>query len=309
MKKTIKLLGLVLGCVAMLTACSDDNDSNPIANRAPSELILNTPAVADQYIELTDSTTISFTWSEPDFGYSALATYRFQVGVVQQDGSVKWDEKDGAPNFLDTPYNIWNADVSAEEIAMSISNIDGFKTIDDYVDMGIRTIAFRVYGNIRSGEREDIAGTGVFSNAVYLKNVQSYAVVKEPGWIYICGNLTGWKEPGMANKEFYDASWRITETGVGTNIFKASLNLDRQDGDYIQFRFYTALTGWDTDSSIGLSENTDLEFDADGKYSGAILSNGRYEGNYKFTVASAGTLDITVNLNTNKVEFVFTPNN
>lgn len=308
MKKTIKLLSFVLGCAAMLTACADDNDSNPTANRAPSELVLNTPAVANNYIELTDSTTISFTWSEPDFGYSALATYRFQVGVVQDDGSIKWDEKDGNPLFLDTPYNIWNADVKAEEIAMSISNIDGFKTIDDYVDMGIRTIAMRLYGNIRSGEREDVPGTGVFSNAIYLKNVQSYAVVKEPGWIYIVGNLTGWKEPSAANKEFYDESYRITETAVGTKIYKASIPYTFDNGDYVQFRFYTALTGWDTDSSIGLKDNKDLEFDAKGKYTGAILTGARYEGNYKFPVTAAGSLDITVNLNTNKVEFVYTNN-
>lgn len=308
MKKTIKLLSFVLGCVAMLTACADDNDSNPTANRAPSEFVLNTPAVANNYIELTDSTTISFTWSEPDFGYSALATYRFQVGVVQNDGSIKWDEENGTPLFLDTPYNIWNADVKAEEIAMSISNIDGFKTIDDYVDMGIRTIAIRVYGNIRSGEREDVPGTGVFSNAIFLKNVQSYAVVKEPGWIYICGNLTGWKEPSAANKELYDEKYRITETAVGTKIYKASIPYNFDNGDYVQFRFYTALTGWDTDSSIGLKDNKDLEFDANGKYTGAILTGARYEGNYKFPVTAAGVLDITVNLNTNKVEFVYTNN-
>ncbi len=293
----------------MFTACSDDNGSNPTANIAPSEFVLNTPAVAENYIELTDTTTISFTWSEPDFGYSALATYRFQVGVVQNDGTIKWDEKNGSPNFLDTPYSVWNADVSAEEIAMSISSIDGFETIDDYVDMGIRTIAIRLYGNIRSGEREDVPGTGVFSNVVYLKNVQSYAVVKEPGWIYICGNISdNWKEPSEANKDIYDAKYRITETGVGTNIFKASIPYDLAYGDYLQFRFYTKLTGWDTDSSIGLKDNKDLEFDANGKYTGPILTGARYEGNYKFTVTAAGVLDVTVNLNTNKVEFVYTNN-
>lgn len=308
MKKTIKLLALVLGCVGMLTACSDDNGSNPTADKAPSELILNTPAFAEQYIELSDDTTIPFSWSEADFGFSALATYRFQVGVVQADGTIKWDNKDGEPLFLDTPYSVWTANVSAQEMAMSINNIDGFKTKDDYVDQGIRPIAVRLYGNIRSGEREDVPGTGVFSNVVYLRQVQNYAKIKEPAWIYVVGNFTGWKEPSKANKEFYDENWRITETEVGTNIFKASLKLDRQDGDYIQFRFYTELTGWDTDSSIGLSDNKDCEFDASGKYTGPILTDGRFEGNYKFTVASAGTFDVTVNLNTNKVEFVFTPN-
>jgi hypothetical protein len=309
MKNIMRMFAFVLGCVGLLTACSDDNDSNPIANKAPSELVLNTPAIANQYIELTDKTTLSFTWSEPDFGYSALATYRFQVGVKQEDGTVKWNvDKNGEPKFLKTPYTVWNADVSAKEVAMAISNVDGFESIDDYVDMGVRTIAFRLYGNIRSGVGEDVEGTGVFSNPVYLNNVQSYAVVEEPGWIYICGNITGWQEPGAGNKEFYD-NWRVTETGVETGIYKASFHLDRQDGDYIQFRFYTELTGWDTDSSIGLSKNEDCQWDSDGKYKGKILTDGRYEGNYRFDVASAGTLDITVNMNTNKVEFQFTPDN
>ena len=235
--------------------------------------------------------------------------YRFQVGVKQDDGTVKWNvDKNGAPKFLKTPYTVWSADVSAKEVAMAISNVDGFESIDDYVDMGVRTIAFRLYGNIRSGVGEDVEGTGVFSNPVYLKHVQSYAVVEEPGWIYICGNITGWQEPGAGNKEFYD-NWRVTETGVETGIYKASFHIDRQDGDYIQFRFYTELTGWDTDSSIGLSKNEDCQWDSDGKYKGKILTDGRYEGNYRFDVASAGTLDITVNMNTNKVEFQFTPDN
>ena len=306
MKKTIKLLGLVLGCMAMFTACSDDNDSNPTANRAPSELTLNTPAIANQYIELSDTTTISFTWSEADFGFSALATYRFQVGVVQADGAIKWDEKDGTPLFLDTPYSVWNADVSAQEMAMSINNIDGFKKVEQYVDQGIRTIAVRLFGNIRSGQREDVAGTGVFSNPVYLKQVQNYPKIKEPAWIYIVGNLTGWKEPSVANKEFYDESYRITETEVGNNIFKGKVKYAFDNGDYLQFRFYTSLPGWDHDGSIGLADNQDFEFDANGKYEGKILSDSRYEGNYKFPVTSAGTLDVTVNLNTNKVTFVYT---
>ena len=93
---------------------------------------------------------------------------------------------------------------------------------------------------------------------------------------------------------------------MGTNIFKGKVKYTFDNGDYLQFRFYTALTGWDTDSSIGLSANEDYEFDANGKFEGKILSDGRYEGNYKFPVTSAGTLDVTVNLNTNKVSFVYT---
>ena len=118
--------------------------------------------------------------------------------------------------------------------------------------------------------------------------------------------MTGWKEPSVANKEFYDEYYRITETEVGNNIFKGKVKYAFDNGDYLQFRFYTSLPGWDHDGSIGLADNQDFEFDANGKYEGKILSDSRYEGNYKFPVTSAGTLDVTVNLNTNKVTFVYT---
>ena len=83
------LLGTLLICIASLfTSCKDDRDDNPTFKH-PTSFTVNTPASTDQYIQLSPTNTVHLTWSQPDYGYNALATYSIQVGVLQDDGTIK----------------------------------------------------------------------------------------------------------------------------------------------------------------------------------------------------------------------------
>ena len=179
MKKILSFALMLLGGVAMLTSCSTDRDSNP-SIKSPTSFTINESPVAGMYIQLSPTNNVNLTWSQPDYGYNAFATYNIQVGLVD-NGTVTWNEKDGEPKFLSTTYKECNANISGAEIAEAICAIDGFKDVDSYVDMGFREIALRVYACLNTSMREEIEGTGILSsNYVTFPHMAAYNAIKSP---------------------------------------------------------------------------------------------------------------------------------
>ena len=88
------LLGtlLIFSIASLFTSCKDDRDDNPTF-RTPTEFKVNTPAMTDQYIQLSEDNTVHLTWSQPNYGYNAQASYSIQVGVVQGDGIIAAGDK------------------------------------------------------------------------------------------------------------------------------------------------------------------------------------------------------------------------
>ena len=80
MKKIFKSTLLLLCGVALFTACSDDNDSNPTVLN-PASFQLNTPALATQAVDLASGGEMAFTWSQPDYGFPAPVDYQLQVSL------------------------------------------------------------------------------------------------------------------------------------------------------------------------------------------------------------------------------------
>lgn len=74
MNKIIKSMLMMVVGLGLLTACSDDTDSNPTVV-TPTKFVLNTPAAANQPIDLTNSTTVNLTCSQPDYGFPASTGY------------------------------------------------------------------------------------------------------------------------------------------------------------------------------------------------------------------------------------------
>ncbi len=307
MKKIFNSLLLLLCAACVLTGCKDDRDSNPTIKQ-PTSFVLNTPALADQFIKLSADNKVNLSWSQPDYGYNALATYQVQVGLTADDGSVKWLEEDGAPKYLETTFTECNVNVSGAEIAEAICELDGFEDKDEYVDMGYRKIAFRVHASILSSLGADVPGTVIESNTVYFNNLAAYCNIKSLGYLYIIGSCNGWPEPSAKNAEaLYD--WRIYETEIGSKVYKGEVEMPEGD---LTFRFYSELTGWgdwkegDSDDkllgSIGWQkkdESAVYEF-TDGVFEGACM---RGKGAWQFNGFAGGTMAITVDRIQNKVKF------
>lgn len=298
MKKIFSLAMMLVSVLALFTACDEDRDSNPVIT-SPTTFTINQSPVADQYIQLAKGNNVNLTWSQPDYGYNAFATYKIQVGLVGDDGKVTWNEKDGKPKFLASTYTKANSNIDGEGIAAAICELDGFKDKTEYVDKGYRQVALRVYSCIETSMGEEIAGTGIMSsNYATFKHMAAYNAVKSPGFIYIVGSLDGWKEPNAGNADYYK-DWRLFENEDGIDSKEYHGTFEAPAGD-LMFRFYTALTGWDADSYGSREDDNPVEvsFDASGSYEGKLVKG---KGSYKFAGFPGGKVKITVNMKKNTV--------
>lgn len=309
------LLGTLLVCIAgLFTSCKDDRDYNPTF-QTPMSFQVNSPASADQYIQLSAENTVHLTWTQPDYGYNALATYSIQVGVPQADGTITWCQKNikddegnvigQEPEYLSTNHNKCSADISGEEIAQAINQADGFTKLEEYVDQGFRKIAFRVRAALFEALTTLVPGSEIISEPVFFNYMASYATIKAPAFIYLIGSLNNWAAPSPANAEALE-EWKLYETEIGNNVFEGTFDVDAGD---LQFRFYTYLDDWGTDDdplgSVGpqpKDEPIDVQWDDDMTYSDTNLQPGK--GTWRFKGFSGGSVTFTVDMNTNTVKFV-----
>lgn len=306
------LLGtlLIFSIASLFTSCKDDRDDNPTF-RTPTEFKVNTSAFTNKYIQLSDDNTVNLTWSQPNYGYNALATYYIQVGLVQADNSIIWctkNIKDAEGNVIGqeddynvNSYNKCDADISAADIAMDINQIDGLKKIEDYVDKGFRKIAIRVKACLVENKKV-VSGSEIISEPVFFNYVRSYPIVKKPAKIYLIGSPNKWLAPIPSNAAEL-AAWAIEETEIGNKVFEGTFDIPAGD---LQFRFYTYLKDWGTDSdplgSIGSQTNDApiaCKFE-DGVYSGELTAG---KGTWKFASFVGGKVTFNVDLNTKIVTF------
>lgn len=299
------LLLAMVAMLPMLTSCTDDNDSNPTA-KAATEFKINASPLAEQYIQLTADNTVNLTWSQPNYGFNALATYQIQVGLVD-NGNVIWNTKADAPKYLKTTFTTCNANISGDEIAESICDIDGFPDADSYVDKGFREIALRVYSSLIDNVGNEVAGTGIVSdNYVTFKHMAAFNAVKSPAYIYLVGNPSGWTTPNAGNADFYK-DWRLFEKPdeIGSDIYYGTFDIPAIDP--LQFRFYRELKGWD-ETSMGpqeADEGVNCTFDGN-KYEGSIMWDKTkfYKGSWNFGAFDGGSITMKVDLKKKSVSFV-----
>jgi len=297
--KTRYFSSVLFAAFAMLfAACDSDRDDNPTLgpNHTATEFVLNTSAVADQYIQLSPTNNVNLTWSQPNYGVNTVVNYKVQVGLVE-NGSVNWSDE-----YLETSYTSCNVQLSGEEIAKAICKLDGFKTEDDYVDMGFREIAMRVAANIQTTTSQLVEGTEIMSNIVSFKHMAAYCNIPTKGKLYIIGSCCGWPEPVASQKQkLIDDGWFVEETEIGSNKYHGVVEMPAGD---LTFRFYSKLTGWGSDDnpegSIGQQAKDEAkEFTL--PHSGTCMPG---KGSWTFTGFPGGKLEITVDLGNNTVSFV-----
>ena len=216
-----------------------------------------------------------------------------QVGL-RQNGSDNWGE------FLETGFTTTSANLSGEEIAKVICKLDGFKTEDDYVDMGFREVIMRVKADIQNTQSKVVEGTEILSNTVSFNHMAAYCMIPSKGTLWVIGSCCGWPEPSPGNKQtLVDGGWFIMETEIGSNVFEGEV--DMPEGD-LTFRFYSKLTGWDGGDSYGFKvedEATEITL-TNGVYSGKGMTG---KGSWTINGFPGGTMKLTVDKNNNTVKF------
>lgn len=217
MKNIIKSALLVVMSLTLMTACSDDNDSNPTI-QSPTEFKLNTPALENTPIDLANSSKIILTCSQPNYGYTASVQYTVQVATDENmTDAVELSETSSSAKVA----------ISADLLASALTNIyvEKGKTEADF-PMDVKAY-FRLKANIVTSNGNVVEGTEILSNVVSLNKIHllfSLPPVNLPSHVYTVGNFCDWKWDNCFDMvQVYgteDTFWRlvyIDDSGIKLN--------------------------------------------------------------------------------------------
>lgn len=263
--------------VAVFGFTSCEQDTEPVYH-APTTFELNTPALQDQYIELTpDGTFDLVAKAQPDYGYSAVTEYGCIVSLT--------------PDFAETREFTSGVQsrmtFKSADLAVAICELKGIESEEDYVDEDPIPVYFKGTAQINGIEGSRI----VSSNYVVLNHVKYYFAVPVPGYIYLVGNPEGWAGPNEGNAEHY-APWRLWEAdnAIGSQIYTGQFTMPAAP----MFRFYTALTGWDADSYGAQVDDNPIDFELqDGVFESPMVKG---KGSFSFPSFAGGVMTIVVNM-------------
>lgn len=284
MKKFIYLLTGV-AVAASLQSCVDTE--KPVFQK-PTTFTVNTPALQNQYLATTgdmdNKSTFTLYCSQPDYGFAAKADYSALVSL--------------SPDFVDATDNseanyveLSNQNINSAamtfrtyDLAAAMTKLLGFENIEDYdayLAAGGATVMplyFRAVCQIGGVPDSRIVSDNVVS---YNKVGLSFAI-PTAGFIYICGDVNGFKEPSEGNAEFYQ-DYKLIESEIGSKLYAGtflmpdteSVHKDATGVDYTtQWRFFTELSGWNDGSKMVGSNEADYYVEditkmfSDGQYSG-----------------------------------------
>ena len=289
----MKKLSIFFACAAAmfgLTACEQNTDPK-LTIPEDHSFVLNQPAFADQYLQLTQGNSFEVTCTQPDYGYAAAATYGMQVSLTE----------DFADYRSLTPVNpgLARIEILDQDLALALCELHGF-TASNYQDLPAEKIYLRATCEIKG-----IEGTECVSNVITLNNVKFYLAIMEPGQIYLVGRPNKWPAPDPESEATL-SKWQLNETGIGTGIFYNTFKLPAGEN---MFRFYRELTGWDGGASLGSqAEDNPIDIQGDfldGIYDGPAV-NGK--GSWKFNLDKETMVGLTVDTNNMTVRIDITGN-
>ena len=197
MKKIFSYATALLAGLFVFTSCSDDRDSNPTLTQ-PTSFLLNNLEVGSGAVDLSKSTSVELTWSQPTpytTGNAAVtATYTIELSNVASFNK-KYDEaaddNTGADYIaLDETTQLCKYDVPAATLATALQKIAKYP--EDNVP-ATQEVTFRVRSAVK-----DAAGNEynpIVSNTVTMTAVPYYVELKDAPIImwYLVGNLFGGK--------------------------------------------------------------------------------------------------------------------
>lgn len=289
MKNKYILGALLVGITGLFTACTDDNGSNPTLIQ-PAEFALNTPAYANETVDLNGSTDVALSWSQPKFtadNAPVNATYEVQLSPTNSFTVSKSeaDADEGGEKVAD--YLAFNKTTTTcsttftgEEINKALVNFFGWdeETTPDRQEAYVRVVSYIAEGSKRLNS--------VASNAVKLTFRPYYAVVTnmDPIMWYIVGKNIG------------DAPWDAKAKACGAGTFPMMLSSDctydksTGEGEVTYLNYFTS-DGW---KLLPVSCNWDNGFMGTGHANEAIYRDGADDkGN--IWVDPAGYYRVTVN--------------
>lgn len=299
--KKIAILFATSAAVLAMSSCKQ-NEAPQYTPAAEGTFELNTPALAQQLFQLTPDGVIDLTWSQPDWGFSAVGDYQVQVSLNEtfrtddapavDAPAAEGDEETDPAQFdffytLPTVYHTCSGAVSAEELATAMCVLRGIKTEEEYTQEPPRKVYLRIIASVKQ-----IEGSTILSNPICLSKVEGYCAIQSPGKIYLVGQPEGWKGPDKSAADHY-ADWSLFEKAdaIGSQIYYGTFMINQGQA---MFRFYTALTGWDADSWGSQADDNPVEFEfTDGEFNNPLVKG---KGSFSFPSWPGGNMQMEVNM-------------
>lgn len=293
MNNIFKSVLLLMGVALMLTACSDDRDSNPVL-LTPESFVLNTPAYADRAIDLANSETVNLTWSQPDYGgFPVAAEYTVELSTTNewtisndQESADESGETQCNYYVLDDIYTTCKAGLDAEKVAKAVQMLEDFPDEENVPD------EVELYARVKADTKGSYPIT---SNVVKFKVAPKFVDLSaaDPVLWYMVGNCIG------------DGNWNNSPSAIGTGLIpllpEPGATFDSEGNGTLvyvgyfpeggQFKFIKTPGDWSTQMNY-----TNHSTDAD------IIVSDQDGDNHNIGIITAGYYKIT--MKTNKNEFV-----
>ena len=211
MTKILKSALLLICAVCFFTACSDDNDENPVV-KSPTTFHLNTPALAANGIyDLTHSKSIELTCSQPDYGYPAVTRYTVEVATSADMSDAR---------ALSGSYTTAKIEVDAAELASTLTELYLAKGMSEHQFPLTAPVYIRVKAVQTTADNKEIEGTAITSNTIELSKVYfafSLPPVTVPEKLYLVGSFNKWS---------WDNALEMIPVNGSPNIFWHLVYLD-----------------------------------------------------------------------------------
>lgn len=269
--KKIYLLGLTALTLANFTACKDDTDPK-LDTSVKYDFHLNTPPMANQYIDLSTDGILTFTVSQPDYGLTLAPTYGLEISLNSDFTTVSDNpviDSEGLEHVIPGSYtlilegaNQGVLTVKMSTIAAGINELNGVFEPDMYTGDYEGSLYVRATAAVGDGHSSMLTATT--SNVVTLAQVKGYYVAPAADDLVLC-------VPGGGN------GW--TNSVDSPNLVSTDDGLTYKGFAYISGGFKITDGDWDApnwgagDAGEGTVEG--LVYDeATGTYSGPLFTNG-----------------------------------
>ena len=128
----LKYLLLAIAGLSMFTSCETDEPSLIVAQyQKPTTFVLNTPQFANGVYDLQNAGALNLTFSQPDYGYSAVCKYTIELSKTEDFAT---------PVAMSTTYSVCDIDIDANDFAMSVCTAFGWESQSD-VDAALHYLA------------------------------------------------------------------------------------------------------------------------------------------------------------------------
>lgn len=222
MKKIFAYAALLLAGAFVLTACSDDNESNPTLVQ-PTEFSLFKPAIGSAYVDLEKSQTVQLSWTIPtftDFGAPVVPTYVVQVSPTGK--FTKEFDRDQKENpdadyiSLEQTFNSSTAAVNTEGLDQALQQLLGWEGAEDVP--ATLSVTIRAIASIRDASFRDYYPI-VSSNTITLNTVPYFIISVDPIVWYMVGSHIG-SDP--------EGGWKNKEDGAGVGLIPLLPSADEE---------------------------------------------------------------------------------